>query len=590
VPSQASRDRPPYEPGAVFAGKYAIRRILGEGGMAVVYAAVDTSCDRQVAIKVLRPSAAAQRHLSSAHVQREAATVVKLHERTPHVVEVLTAGVSEDQHRLPYYVMERLYGTSLREGIEAKRRAGQPFDCIEVAATVTEIAVALAFAHDMGIVHRDVKPENVFIAEQRDRSYMIKLLDFGVAALLADEEEPGRRRAFSGSRQYAAPEQLDGKAPAPACDVYSVGLILYEMLTFSLPHDRMNRALSVPETALNVLNQPLPELRKLRPDVPPRLEILVRNCLAYEPYQRPGALQVANMLRDIKRVLEGGLLGSDETKATDVSGPPTGVLAQRFGESGRDVLSPRGQRMGGPVPVDPNASTDAGAAGVGTGVVPADHEVFFMNRVADTTQPLPNLAVPSPAAPPTGVAQIPTTLPLNARRFDPSLLAQSPQPPSTQRMPQQPPPQPTWVASHSVEPFASRTQSEPTHPPARGRRLGPVVAVAASLLVCIGVLGIAASKTLLHRAAALPAAVSVPASATSAPAVQAPAVPSVSPAASGASVDPSASPEVPSASAAPSASFSSSPPRPSRPPVVPVRPRPASSNASSVTERPSSGL
>jgi serine/threonine-protein kinase len=588
VPSQPSRDRPPYEPGAVFAGKYAIRRVLGEGGMAVVYAAVDTSCDRQVAIKVLRPSAAGQRHISSAQVQREAATVVKLHERTPHVVEVLTAGVSEDQNRLPYYVMERLHGTTLREGIESKRRARQPFEYIEVASTVTEIAVALAYAHDLGIVHRDVKPENVYIAEQRDRSYMIKLLDFGVAALLANEEEPGRRRGFSGSRQYAAPEQLDGKAPAPACDVYAIGLILYEMLTFTLPHDRMNRALSIAETALNVLREPIPDLRSLRPDMPPRLAILVRTCLAYQPDQRPRALQVANMLRDIKRVLEGGLLGGSDTKATDVSGPPSGLLAEKLGGATVDVTAVPAQRMGGPLPVDPNASTDPGAAGARPGGVPADHEVFFMNRVADTTERLPALT-DATAAPPTLVSQTPVTLPLNAPRFDPALLAQQTQPMPTEGKQQQPPAQPAWVSSqHSVEPFASRTQPEPTAPGRREPRRGRVVFATASLVVCVGVLGIAAGKTFLHRGATQPAAASLatPSGATQLP----PAVSLASPEISAASTASSAPSELPSASTTAPAASSSSPAPPKSPPVAPVRPRPGSSNASPVGERPSSGL
>lgn len=519
MPSQASRDRPPYEPATLFAGKYAIRRVLGEGGMAVVYSAVDTTCDRQVAIKVLRPSAAAHRQLSSARVQREAATVVKLHERTPHVVEVLTAGVSEDQHRLPYCVMERLYGASLRDGLETKRRAGQPFEPIEVASTVTEIAVALAYAHEMGIVHRDVKPENVFIAEQRDRSYMVKLLDFGVAALLADEDDapPGSRRAFSGSRQYAAPEQLDGQAPAPACDVYALGLVLFEMLTFKLPHDRMNRSLSVQETALEVLRDPLPDLKKLRPDVPPRLEVLVRNCLAYRPDDRPGALQVANMLRDIKRVLEGKLVGSNETKATDVSGPPTGMGARPFGESMRGVTQSPVQRMGGTVPVDPNAVTDPGGAAPHAGGVLPDHEVFFMNRVADTTERLPALVSP---------AMAPPTL--------------APQPPTTQRIVQQSPMQPTWVASHSVEPFASGTQREPTQATARRLRKGPLVMLGASIILCVGILGMAAGKVVLRRAATEPAAAAAQPSASVA---EPP--PSTSASASAASSSPHASPKGP---------------------------------------------
>jgi hypothetical protein len=281
------------------------------------------------------------------------------------------------------------------------------------------------------------------------------------------------------------------------------------------------------------------------------------------------------MLRDIKRVLEGGLLGGNETKATDVSGPPTGVLAHGLGDSMSDVTAHAAQRMGGSVPVDPNASTDPGAARVGTGAVPADHEVFFMNRVADTTQRLPSLSDPS-AATPTVAGQVPTTLPLNAPTFDPALLAQQTQPLPTHRMAP-----PAWVSSqHSVEPVASRTQPESTEPGRRESRRGRIVFVAASLFVCVGVLGIAASKTFLHRSATQPAAASMPAPSVSLAATEVSAASSAS----------SAPSELPSASATAPAASSGSPAPPRSPPVVPVRPRPGSSNASPVGERPSSGL
>jgi serine/threonine-protein kinase len=378
VSAHGSRDRPPYGPSDVFAEKYVIRRVLGEGGMAVVYAAVDTSCDRQVALKVLRPSAAAGRAVSSVRMQREAAAAVKLRERSPHVVDVLTAGL---ERGLPYYVMERLWGTTLRQSLESKRTRSQPFEIIDATGTVIQIATPLAYAHEMRIVHRDVKPENVYIAEQSDNSYIVKLLDFGVSALLADEPSVPRRREFSGSRPYASPEQLDGQPPSPADDVYALGLILFEMLTFTLPHDRMNPRLSVAQTALNALRSPIPSLRPLRPDVPPRLDVLVRNCLAYEPGQRPSALQVATMLRDIERQFERNLLGIEDVAITDVTGPPIAVLQQRLDHNTGEGPSMQVQRVAGPAPVDLFASTDPPAESAATAAVPADHEVFFMNTV-----------------------------------------------------------------------------------------------------------------------------------------------------------------------------------------------------------------
>ncbi len=404
-------DRPPYLPQDTIASKYRVRRILGEGGMAVVYAAVDTTCDRQVAIRVLRPRVAARRALSSARMQREAATVVKLHALTPHVAEVLTAGITDDEHRLPYYVMERLYGASLRAAIEDKRARKEPFEILEVASTGTEIAVPLAHAHQIGIVHRDVKPENVFLTEQRDRTYLAKLLDFGISALV-DDDEPGTSgpRVFSGSRQYASPEQLDGRGTTPASDVYSLGLILCEMLTFDLPHDRLNPALSVETTALSVLQMPLGNLRELRADIPARLEALLENCLEYDPELRPTALQVASRLRDVKRAFEHDLLGGGDAAPTNVTGPPVEVLLQSLGTATGDTGAPidRGTDQRPPHTLQTEVH---------------DEEVFFLDPVVHreaviqpqrvvmvqgvTEVPAPPKTVPLPPAAPESTARLP---------------------------------------------------------------------------------------------------------------------------------------------------------------------------------------
>ena len=149
-------------------------------------------------------------------------------------------------------------------------------------------------------------------------------LDFGVSALLAEEPAGDGRRAFRGSRPYASPEQLDGRAPTPAADVYALGLVLFEMLTFTLPHDRLDPGLSVPQTALNVYRTPLPPLSQVRGDVPRELEALVHRCLGYDPAGRPTALQVARGLRDVKARVEQELLGALGRK-----GCPWGVEASR---------------------------------------------------------------------------------------------------------------------------------------------------------------------------------------------------------------------------------------------------------------------
>jgi serine/threonine-protein kinase len=519
----ARDDRPPYLPHDTLAGKYRVRRILGEGGMAVVYAAIDTTCDRQVAIKVLRPRVAARRSLSSAHLQREAATVVRLLDRTPHVAEVLTAGITDDEHRLPYYVMERLFGETLRAGIEEKRAQQHPFEILEVATTVIEIATPLAHAHQMGIVHRDVKPENVFLAEQRDGARIVKLIDFGLSALVDGDDEPRASgpRVFSGSRQYASPEQLDGRGTTPASDVYSLGLILYEMLTLKLPHDRHNPALSPEKTALNVLEMPLGDLRKLRADIPPRLEAILENCLEHDPELRPTALQVASRLRDVKRAFEHDLLGSEAVAATDVTGPPVEVLLQRLDTATSDPGAPVGRDRD---PRTPHALEK----------VARDEEVFFLEKAVDRSampartdpipqriaavQPAPTSVEPQRVLMVQGVTEVPPP---------PKTLPLPPKPPdSTVRLPAMTAAQAASAATARAAPpdliapafatagttpsrpaqgFGSRTDSEPSvarHAGLRREVWWLVLAACVAVMAVIAVAPGALAKRAAERAAA----------------------------------------------------------------------------------------
>lgn len=500
----ARKDRPPYQPGDIVAGKYAIRCVLGEGGMAVVYGAVDASCDRQVAIKILRPGVAVGPGVSAARVQREAATVVKLRERTPHVVEVLAAGVTDDRHRLPFCVMERLYGASLRRGIDERRALRQPYEILEVAGTATEIATPLACAHELGIVHREVKPENVYFAEQRGGAYIVKLLDFGLSALADGESSAQRAPAFSGSRPYASPGQLGGAASTPSDDVYALGLILYELLTLTLPHDRLNPALSMGQAAVNALQMPVPDLRGARPDIPPRLAILVGRCLAYAPDARPTALQVASMLRDVQRVFERNPLGNEPAPGDDPA-----------------------QRLAVELPVAWQGSGGPTAEGVST-VVAGDQEVFFRNGAAEPTLPIPQAFVaPSPTptlaelagrpvataalpAPPRGGGAAEITARWVAQPAAPT-RPQAAAPDPAIFLPRGSTP-PCSTAAPSLESFASKAP-----PPAPRRALRPVV-LAALIAACLMALVTAAvAPGALARRAAARAALSASAPAAGRP-------------------------------------------------------------------------
>src|SRR5262249_28064947 len=155
------------------------------------------------AIKVIHPDVAVLGQVSKSQMEEEGRILVGLAQQTEHVVEVLTAGVTDDAHRLPYYVMELLRGYSLRYVIERKRAERKPLSVYDASGVVQDIAFALMHAHKAGIVHRDVKPENAFVHKRRDGSVIVKLLDFGVSAWVgrADRDE-----GFKGTYRYAAPE------------------------------------------------------------------------------------------------------------------------------------------------------------------------------------------------------------------------------------------------------------------------------------------------------------------------------------------------------------------------------------------------
>jgi serine/threonine protein kinase len=286
-----------YLPGERLAGTvYEVVRLIGAGGMGTVYDVEDTTIGKRYVLKTLHPQLGAREDLAY-RMQREARTLAKLSH--PNIVEVITAGVTGDDLRLPFFVMERLNGQSLRIVLEKKGQLDLPH-AYHIAIDLLD---ALDHAHDKGVIHRDVKPDNIFLHRTPGGVTITKLLDFGIQSLLDStaRETAGR---FVGTLRYAAPEQLRGEAATPAVDVYAAALVLYEMIAGRGPFDDLGESQAIGAAHLD---QPPPPLSRFVP-VPRELQRLMSAALAKDPAARPrDAFSFAASLRNLKKVVFGSL-------------------------------------------------------------------------------------------------------------------------------------------------------------------------------------------------------------------------------------------------------------------------------------------
>ncbi len=266
------------EPGALVAGKYRVERVIGRGGMGVVVAAVHVDLGQRVAIKVLLPEAMA--HASTvARFEREARAVVGL--ESDHVARVFDVGRLDDG--TPYMVMELLEGTDL--AAESRERGRLPY--AEAVGYVLQACDALGEAHRRGLVHRDVKPANLFLARRGRRDPIVKVLDFGISKLTSPEAAPDltRTRDVMGSPLYMAPEQLRASKDVDArADVWSLGVTLYELVTGVAPFGGATLA----ELSANILTAEPPSVVGAAPasKIPAGLEQVVSRCLRKRPEDR----------------------------------------------------------------------------------------------------------------------------------------------------------------------------------------------------------------------------------------------------------------------------------------------------------------
>ncbi|MEV5830317.1 serine/threonine-protein kinase [Spirillospora sp. NPDC052242] len=302
-------DGPGLAAGTELDGRYRLEGVLGRGGMGEVWRAVDLRLRRPVAVKVL-PAELADVPGAMERFEREAEAAAAL--QHPGITVVFDVGRTGG---LAYLVMELLEGEDLRAVV---RRHPSGLPVAEAVGFGVQLADALAAAHARGIVHRDIKPANLFVLP----GGRLKLCDFGIAGLADAATRLTRDGGTVGTPLYMAPEQFSGGAADARSDLYALGCVLHELLTGAPP---FRAASGLPRLMYAHLNEVPPPVSAARPDVPPRLERLVRDLLAKAVDERPASAEaVASLLRETGRLGAPPPPVAPPPVAPPPAGPPPG--------------------------------------------------------------------------------------------------------------------------------------------------------------------------------------------------------------------------------------------------------------------------
>jgi serine/threonine protein kinase len=322
---------PPEGPGELGRlGGYRVVKVLGSGGMGVVFEAEDLQLERPVALKVMLPALASSlSNRKRFHLEARAAAAIE-HE---HIVTIYQVG---QDRGMPFIAMQLLKGESLEERLHRLGRLSIR-ECLLLAR---QIASGLAAAHERGLIHRDVKPSNIFLvsgprneaskpsgspsAAPPSQQPRVKILDFGLARSVSDDAQLTRNGALIGTPAYMAPEQSRGQPLDGRCDLFSLGCVLYRMTTGRLPFQGADTM-----TVLMALaNETPPPPHQLNPDVPPRLSRLIVDLLAKDPKGRPGsALTVLDKIQEMEAQLPlppvtSGTATEAQTSRDSIPPPP----------------------------------------------------------------------------------------------------------------------------------------------------------------------------------------------------------------------------------------------------------------------------
>jgi eukaryotic-like serine/threonine-protein kinase len=318
--------------GELIAGKYRIESVLGVGGMATVYLARTARLDRAVAVKVFRKDLSNDLKLRE-RFRRESTSTRRL--AHPNIIEILDQGDMDDG--TPFMVMEYLDGQTLEAFL--KKTPG-PMAIPQVLDLMSQVVAGLARAHDFQVIHRDLKPDNLYIVSMPDGTERMKILDFGIARCLLDSRLTGTGEIF-GTPQYMAPERITSIEAGPSADLYALGCIMFRCATGRLPF----QAGDVTAFLIAHLREAPPSPRLINPEVPPEFEALMLQCLEKKPEQRPAdartverALTALVQRHPRPRKMSGAFVArtpparlAHDMKATSAGGMFSSISIERWG-------------------------------------------------------------------------------------------------------------------------------------------------------------------------------------------------------------------------------------------------------------------
>ena len=271
--------------GKIIGGRYKIEEILGQGGMSAVYKATDPNLRRVVAIKMIHP------HLSNdfgfvRRFEEEAAAVAQL--RHPNIIQVYDFNHDNETY---YMVLEFVPGETLQDHLRRLNAVGRQIPIKDGLNYAIEVCEAADYAHQRGLIHRDIKPANVMLSIQGNAI----LMDFGIAKIIGGQQHTATG-AVVGTAMYMSPEQIKGETPDRRSDIYSLGVMLFEMVSGRPPFD----ADSAMTLMMMHVNDPVPNLFEIIPTCEPSIVAIINKALAKNPEDRfQTAAQMANALRKV---------------------------------------------------------------------------------------------------------------------------------------------------------------------------------------------------------------------------------------------------------------------------------------------------
>jgi len=413
-------------------GRYRVLGPLGSGGMAQVFRGYDPVLDREVAIKVI--SRGSHDAAFNERFRREARVIAML--RHPNIVQVYDYGEHDDSH---YMVMEFVHGTDLGRYIASLRSQHKLMSPPQVQSIIDQVAAGLDYAHARRVVHRDVKPSNILLGDDG----AVVLTDFGLVLKYDSGVEPTQGQSF-GTPEYIAPEQaMDGAMATPRSDIYSLGVVLYLMLTNSLPF----QAETPLKTVLKHISDAPPRPRRLNPTLPPAVESVVLKAMSKEPEKRYAtAGELARALR---------VAWSEQL--AEASAEVTQSILPRSQARRPAVIVPRRRSLAGLAGGMALAAIVIGLVALLVGLLKTD-----LTRIV-----LPIVAPPvrAPSVAPTGMTIHTPTVPATAVLAPMPAATETPSPTQTATATCTPEPSATATAAPTATPSATVTTAAPTSTP-----------------------------------------------------------------------------------------------------------------------------